>query len=223
MTKNKQGESRAARMAKDYPKKPMPRTIGNVLLKFHDTCLRPGDRRRFLLRELPKGGVGCELGVWKGEFSSLIMKMLAPSRLYLIDPWLYQPALEGEMYGGGIAKSQSDMDDIQNAVRDKFAGDSRVRILHKKSADVSAADIPDGSLDWIYIDGVHEYDDVAADLRFAMQKCKPEAVICGDDYDVLFDGKQQLGVMLAVTDFLAKNANCELAWIKRRQFFIRRR
>lgn len=207
--------------AHDPLKKPMQRTIKSVLWKIHDTYLRPGDRRRFLLRELPKGAVGCEIGAWKGEFSSLMLSIAAPSRLYLIDPWLYQPSLGYEIYGGAIAKSQEDMDGICQAVREKFAGDSRVTIIRKKCGDVCGTDIPDGSLDWAYVDGIHEYEPVLADLCFAARKCKPDGIICGDDYGVLFGAQTTPAVTRAVAEFLAENPERELAWVKRSQYLIR--
>ena len=47
-----------------------------------------GDRRaRVLERVIKPGGVGVECGVYKGEFSLALLERLAPSRLYLIDPW----------------------------------------------------------------------------------------------------------------------------------------
>ncbi len=46
---------------------------------------------------LPKGGVGAELGVWKGEFSVRLLKGAKPRQLYLIDPWR-QLEQEGALY-----------------------------------------------------------------------------------------------------------------------------
>ena len=65
-----------------------------------------GDYRRFLLSRLPQNSVGCELGVWKGDFSEEILRMVKPGKLYLIDPWSYQPEFSHEWYGGTIRRTR---------------------------------------------------------------------------------------------------------------------
>jgi hypothetical protein len=39
-----------------------------------------------------------------------------------------------------------------------------------------------GRVDWVYIDGLHDYESVKADLYGARQILKPGGVIYGDDY-----------------------------------------
>ena len=88
--------------------------------------------RTFLLKSIPKRSVGCELGVWKGEFSELILEWAKPSKLYLIDPWLYQPEFSQSWYGGIVANSQDAMDAIFNDVCKRFENASAVQIIRKK-------------------------------------------------------------------------------------------
>ena len=47
--------------------------------------------RERLLDYLVKGGAVAEIGVWKGDFSAVLIEKLQPSALHLIDPWLFQP------------------------------------------------------------------------------------------------------------------------------------
>lgn len=42
--------------------------------------------RRWILHMVPKGGVGAEIGVFRGHFSDQICRIVQPSKLYLIDP-----------------------------------------------------------------------------------------------------------------------------------------
>lgn len=175
-----------------------------------------GDYRRFLLKALPENSVGCELGVWKGDFSAEILDIVKPKKLYLMDPWLFDPAFPASWHGGSVAKSQQDMDDICEAVRNRFSAFGSVELIRKKSDDPTD-EIPDGSLDWVYIDGLHQYDVVLHDLRKFAGKVKPGGIVCGDDY-----GRGTgTPVTAALNEFLAEDA-CKLVWVKRHQYFLRK-
>jgi hypothetical protein len=50
-----------------------------------------GNGREVLLRRMPKQSVCAEIGVWKGDFSERIIRVVNPRKLYLIDPWIFQP------------------------------------------------------------------------------------------------------------------------------------
>jgi predicted O-methyltransferase YrrM len=43
--------------------------------------------------------------------------------------------------------------------------------------------LPDGSLDWVYIDGNHNEPFVGNDLALCLRKVKPNGIITGDDYN----------------------------------------
>ena len=177
-----------------------------------------GDYRSFLLRELPRGSVGCEVGVWKGDFSREISRIVKPRRLYLVDPWLFQPDYPGTWYGGSIAKSQRDMDAIHESVVQRFVNDKNVCVISMKTEDLSD-EIPDEHLDWVYIDGNHEYDHVLRDLETYFTKVKRNGIICGDDYDR--NKENNYPITRAVSEFL-KAGTCELLWTKKNQFFLRK-
>jgi hypothetical protein len=42
---------------------------------------------KFLQRFVPKGLVGAEIGVFKGQFTPTILNVTEPAKLHLIDPW----------------------------------------------------------------------------------------------------------------------------------------
>jgi hypothetical protein len=45
-----------------------------------------------VLKKLPRSGRGAEIGVWKGGgFSWRIYHLVAPAKLYLVDPWAFNP------------------------------------------------------------------------------------------------------------------------------------
>jgi len=142
------------------------------------TEVAPQHRRRSdLLLRLPRGGVGCEVGAWKGDFSAELLRIAEPSELHLVDPWLSVPD-SGEWY----ARPQHEMDQIHGGVVRRFADDRRV-FIHRMPSLNAAATFRDQSLDWVYVDAAHVYEDVLADLHAWWPKVKPGGVLCGDDYD----------------------------------------
>ncbi len=175
------------------------------------------DRRGFLLRMLPQNSTGAEVGVWQGDFSARILATARPARLHLIDPWMFNPAFPARAYGGGIARSQGDMDAIYQGVVRRFADRSEVEIHRQTSLD-AARELRAESLDWIYIDGDHSEEAVYNDLAAYFPKIKPGGLITGDDYDwVSKDGER--AVKNAVDRFLAEFPS-ETRLIKGSQFVL---
>jgi hypothetical protein len=63
------------------------------------------NRVPFISSVLPKQGIGAELGVFKGQFSPLLMRYSDPKELHLIDPWYF---LTGQWHWGGGNRSTVD-------------------------------------------------------------------------------------------------------------------
>ena len=47
--------------------------------------------RNGLIRPVPKNAVWAEVGVYKGDFSQIVLDTCGPSRYYLIDNWKFDP------------------------------------------------------------------------------------------------------------------------------------
>jgi hypothetical protein len=136
------------------------------------------ENRRALLEMMPKGAVCAEIGVWDGGFSEVILEVTEPAKLHLIDPWLYQPDFRNSAFG---RKANIDkMDDKYTAVKKLFEGDDRIEI-HRALSHAALESFEDGALDWVYIDGNHNYDIVSVDIALSLQKVKPDGIISGDD------------------------------------------
>jgi hypothetical protein len=183
--------------------------------------VRGRDYRNFLLRTLPPGSAGCEIGVWEGDFSAEILRTVRPRRLVLIDPWLYQPEFAGAWYGGALLKSQAEMDSVYERVRERFSQRPEVQLLRGRTREVQSAVAP-ASLDWIYIDGNHDYDHVRLDLDFAAQVVKPGGLVLGDDF-----GRGPPGQIPPVTRALSDHlhnpdAGLKMLWTCRHQFCLQR-
>jgi hypothetical protein len=192
-----------------------------VIREFLSRARPNRDKRDFLLVQLPKRSVGAEIGVWKGEFSSRILKVVRPTKLHLIDPWKYEPSYQGAWYGGSKS-NQIEMDRIFESVRSRFAREAekgQVNI-HRAPSQLAAQQFQDGYFDWVYIDGNHQYEFVTADLESFVAKVRPGGLVCGDDYDRPTSWHNN-GVTRAVDQFLLTH-QYELEEVRDHQFIIRK-
>ena len=117
--------------------------------------------------------VGAEIGTSKGVFAEKFGK--AGLELYCVDPWLDYPD-----YSRGDAKWQSDLDTQYNRTKDLLAP-YNCHLVRKMSAD-ALKDFEDESLDFVYIDGNHEFMYVLNDIHEWSKKVKKGWVISGHDY-----------------------------------------
>jgi hypothetical protein len=182
-----------------------------------------GERRSFLLELVPAGAVCAEIGVWDGDFAALILDVVGPSQLHLVDPWQFmstEPYAKAR-YGGGKARSQADMDQLYESVVQRFAApiaDGTVH-LHRSTSENAVAGFPDGSLDFVYVDGNHLYDHVRRDLELYFPKVRSGGLIAGDDYGKT--GWWADGVTRAVDEFVSAS-EAQLLSTKRSQFVLRK-
>lgn len=139
-------------------------------------------KKDFILNYLPKNSSGAEIGVWKGEFSEIIIDKLNPSIIYLVDPWLFMGEIYPDRwYGGTWATCQLDMDSIYESLIKKYENQKNVKIIKDSSVNL-LNHIPKKSLDWVYIDGNHDYEFVLNDLRISKELIKSKGMIVGDDF-----------------------------------------
>lgn len=144
-----------------------------------DTSRREMMRGRLLAR-MPKGMRAAEIGVWEGNFSARILEACAPSELHLIDPWLYMPEFGNT--GFGRKKNEHLMEEKYRSVAARFAADPRVTI-HRATSESALSAMPDGSLDWVYIDGNHNEPFIGNDIALCLRKVRADGVIAGDDFN----------------------------------------
>jgi hypothetical protein len=182
-----------------------------------------GSARGDLLRQLPRGSVGAEIGVHEGRFSEKLIARVKPRKLYLIDPWHYESegVLAKSLFGGEKGGSQAAMDERAGRVAAKFASEisrGQVKILRGFS-DAVVDQIGLEELDWVYIDGNHAYEYVKKDLELYAARVKPGGLITGDDYKE--PGWWEGGVEKAVDEFVAAG-KAQLVGIWKSQFVLRK-
>ncbi len=152
---------------------------------------------------LPKGAVGAEIGVWKGDFSAEILQIAQPRQLCLIDPWRLRddPIHNRSWYG---TKRKPDMEKIYQGVLQRFEKEIEQGSVsvQKAPSHEALAEFPNEHFDFIYIDGDHEYGAVRQDFFLAFDKVRPGGLICGDDYSIGSWWKD--GVVRAFHELLAQ-------------------
>jgi SAM-dependent methyltransferase len=115
---------------------------------------------------------GVEIGVYKGEFSEILAGY--GGELFSVDPWrLY------EDYGN--PRGQARLDEQFRHTTERLSKYPNVKIIRKASME-ALADFEDESLDFVYIDGNHQFPYVAQDMYFWARKLKKGGILCGHDY-----------------------------------------
>jgi predicted O-methyltransferase YrrM len=109
---------------------------------------------------------GAEIGVDRGKFSEYMLQHNPEMHLLLVDPWRWK--LRGESR-------------YQSTARRMEAFGDRATIIRADSFD-AVRDIENESLDFVYIDGNHEFDYVMTDLIWWVQKVRYGGVVAGHDY-----------------------------------------
>lgn len=172
-----------------------------------------------MLGFLPRGATVAEVGVWKGDYASVLLDRLEPKELHLIDPWLYQPQYPSRWYGGASARSQDEMDRVHRAVRARFADRPNV-VFHRQGSVEALNTFGDGALDIVYIDGDHSFEAVLQDLVLAHRKVRPGGYICADDW-AWKDERGRTSVREAVLAYLQMHL-VDFVHVRDQQVMIRR-
>jgi len=119
---------------------------------------------------------GVEIGVFKGEFSRNILERWNGT-LYLVDPWR---ELSDEEYLDS-SNHKNHQDAFAQTMESIKGFESRAFMLRGLGEEMVHL-FQDNSLDYIYIDGNHDYDHVKQDLELWWPKLKPGGLMTGHDY-----------------------------------------
>lgn len=139
------------------------------------------------------GLVGLEIGTAAGENALNMLQELPIKKLFLIDP--YVPYME---HGRKLSYAGTD-----KIAKDRI-GCFNEAVFIRKSSDDAIADITE-PLDFVYIDGNHDYDYVKRDIDHYYPLVKKGGVIGGHDYLP----RKVLEVCEAVNDFMSEHRELE--------------
>jgi len=135
--------------------------------------------------------VGMEIGTQHATNAYNILRLLPIKKLYLIDPY--------ENYDENTEDPNLDVENIRKIANKKMAPFSNVEFIYKYSENASDM-FKDEEIDFLYIDGNHNYKYVKSDIELYYPKIKKGGVLGGHDYNPVFPG-----VSKAVNEFVKKH------------------
>ena len=153
------------------------------------------------LKQYFNGGkklIGIEIGAMSYGHAQSLFYHLPIEKLYLIDPFIQYIG-----FPDGLTHYPDMENDYKRAVKYVNEMKGKAILIRKKSED-AINDIPD-NLDFVYIDGNHEYEYVKKDLELYYPKLRTGGVLCGNDFTPM-----HLGVVNSVLEF-AKDKNLRLS------------
>lgn len=135
--------------------------------------------------------VGAEIGVFDGHTSEFLLRRFPQLRLWMVDQWKPYP-VDWPGY------TQADWDGLKECAEwwTVFAEDRR-HVLRDPST-IAANYFADESLDFVFVDADHRYEQVKADLEAYRRKVRRGGIYTGHDYDAAHPG-----VIQAVNEFAA--------------------
>ncbi|MDG2001939.1 MAG: class I SAM-dependent methyltransferase [Novosphingobium sp.] len=160
--------------------------------------------RQFITDMLPKGGVGAEIGVFTGMFSTVLLDRACPREIYFVDVWWKEFGPRYPDWGRYTDRGRLGTKTAYRAAAKriaKHAGDARVELLVDYSAKF-LAELPDHYLDWAYLDTSHSYEQTLEEVSLLQKKLKPGGILVGDDWNES-PGHHHYGLSQAVNEVLA--------------------
>ena len=116
---------------------------------------------------------GIEIGSFAGESAQIFIKTNVFQKLYCIDPW------KNGYDETDIASEQNEQ--AQKIFNQKFKDEKRIIKIKDYSFNVIDK-FSDESIDFIYIDGNHQYQFIKKDIQNYFNKIKKGGIISGHDY-----------------------------------------
>ena len=112
-----------------------------------------------LFQSIKKLGIGAEVGVRFGLFSKTIAKHWK-GKIICVDLW-----------------KDREIQEVATVLlsEDRF-------LLHRNPSTAAAAQYENESLDWVYIDAGHSFEDIKADYEAWFPKVRTGGIISGHDY-----------------------------------------
>lgn len=116
--------------------------------------------------------IGVEVGVLKGEHAEVLCQHNPNLKLYCVDAW--------QGYRGYTDYLDKRLQSFYDEARERLA--SYNCVLVRKFSVEAAKDFADSSLDFVYLDGAHDFQNVVNDIAEWTKKVRPGGVLYGHDF-----------------------------------------
>jgi hypothetical protein len=149
-----------------------------------------------LIERLPQDFVFVELGVWKGKslsyFVTESINRNKIGKIYAIDHWL--GSAEHQKNAWAYESALDTSDGLYNIYLKNVNPIQNYISTYRKSSEEASTLFSNKSIDAIFIDASHDYENVYKDLRYWYPKIKVNGTLSGHDY-------KWTGVKKAVEEF----------------------
>lgn len=122
---------------------------------------------------------GAEIGTDQGEYAEVLMKANENLSLLCIDPWKAKAYKKGEQPESN--EDQEFFDKRFEETTERLQQFANAHIIRSTSMEVVEI-VGDKTLDFVYIDGNHDFINVAQDIHYWFNKVKPGGILAGHDY-----------------------------------------
>jgi hypothetical protein len=160
--------------------------------------------RNSVLQQFPPGGTVVEVGVAYGGFTEILLDELKPDRFIAIDTFAISHG--DEPWGQTTLKDNniSHFNYYCQRFQEQIAS-GKMETRQGLSWEM-LAQLPDQSVDYMYVDADHSYESVKKDINALKNKMKSGGIIQFNDYS-FFDQNALLpyGVPRAVNEFMIEN------------------
>ena len=160
--------------------------------------------------------VGAEIGCANGATTGRLLRYCKGLKLYAVDKWekIDAGTEGGAMEGGPGCETWDPVNGLRRFHRATQSHSNRLTVLHGDSTKM-AKKVPDGALDFVFIDADHRYPAVIKDLAAWVPKLKPGGTLCGHDIHLL-------GVKRAVEEKLIqyKEAGIDHVWYCKKEDYV---
>ena len=136
------------------------------------------------VNETPNGGTIVEVGSWKGKSTAYLGVEVINSgkdiRVYAVDTWLGSPNEDVHQNDPAVKQGQ-----LYDLFVDNMApiNKSKQVVIWLRSDSVEASkDFGNGSIDCVFIDASHDYDNVKKDITAYLPKVKSGGILAGHDW-----------------------------------------
>ena len=133
----------------------------------------------YIIENIPKDGTIVELGAWLGKSSAYLCDN-APQNIIIIDTWKGSP---NELQTFHKLATETD---IYNIFQSNMEGREYTAI--RETSLQASKQFEDNSLDAVFIDLTHTYEEVKQDILTWLPKVKQGGILGGDDYHEVWPG-----------------------------------
>lgn len=119
--------------------------------------------------------LGAEIGVEEGKYSETLLHAIPGLTLRLVDPWLAYPGYRERL-------DQAYVDGLYDKAMARLAPWFGQLVVHRLPSIEAARQVPDGSLDFVYIDANHCLEHVIKDLAAWTPKVRKGGIVSGHDW-----------------------------------------